>query len=79
MEFGNCQDEIKLYLDACYVSQCKAFWRLMAYEMHAINPNVVCLQVHLPGQQMVTWNESGIDPLEEIVERAGTQNTTLTA
>ena len=79
MEFGKCQDEIKLYLDARYVSQCEAFWRLMAFEMHAINPNIVHLQVHLPDQQMVTWNEDGVNPLEEIVERAGSRNTTLTA
>ena len=79
MEFGNCQDEIKLYLDACYVSQCEAFWWLMAYRMHAIDSNVIHLQVHLPGQQMVTWNEDGINPVEEIVERAGTRDTMLTA
>ena len=79
MEFGKCQNEIKLYLDVHYVSQCEAFWWLMAYEMHAIDPNVVRLRVHLPGQQSVTWNKDGVNPLEEIVERAGTHNTMLTA
>ena len=57
MKFGKCQDEIKLYLDTCYVSQCEAFWRL----------------------ETVTWNEVGVNPLEEIVERPGGHDTTLTA
>ena len=79
MEFGTCQDEVKLYLDARYVSQCEAVWRLMAFERHAISPNVVRLQIHLPGQQSVTWNEDGVNPLEEILERAAGCDTTLTA
>ncbi|KAG5633050.1 hypothetical protein H0H81_011668, partial [Sphagnurus paluster] len=70
MEFGKCQDEIKLYLDARYVSQCEAFWRINAYEMHAITPTVVRLSIHLPNQQSVTWNEDGINPLEEIIANA---------
>ena len=27
MEFGRCQDEVKLYLDSCYVSGCEEIWR----------------------------------------------------
>ena len=28
MEFGRCQDEVKLYLDSHYVSGCEAIWKL---------------------------------------------------
>ena len=54
MEFGRCQDKVKLYLDLCYVSGYKAIWRLFHFPMHEELPNVACLQVHLPQQQMIT-------------------------
>jgi hypothetical protein len=34
MEFGKSQDEIKLYLDARYVSACEGFWRITQSIMH---------------------------------------------
>ena len=40
MEFRQCLDEVKQYLDARYVAQCEAFWRIMAYEMHYTWPHV---------------------------------------
>ena len=79
MEFGRCRDEVKQYLDARYVAQNEAHWRLMAYEMHYITPSVYRLQVHLPGMQNVTWNEDTAETLNEIVEQAATKETTLTA
>ena len=51
----------------------------MAYEMHFISPTVYCLDIHLPGMQNVTWNEDAAETLNEIIEQAGTKNTTLTA
>jgi hypothetical protein len=48
MEFGKCQDEVKLYLDSRYVSACEGIWRLFQFPMHEEFPNVVRLQVHLP-------------------------------
>jgi hypothetical protein len=48
MEFGKCQDEIKLYLDArSYVSACEVFWHITQSIMHQELPHIVCLQVHL--------------------------------
>jgi len=79
MEFHTCQDEVKQYLDARYVSQCEAFWRIMAYEMHKVTPNVYRLDIHLPGRQNVTWNEDSAETMNEIVEHAATKETTLTA
>jgi len=79
MEFRECLDEVKQYLDARYVAQCEAFWRCMAYEMHFTFPTVYRLEVHLPGKQNVTWNEDSADTMNEIVERAAAKDTALTA
>ena len=49
-------DEIKQWLDGCYVSASEAAWRILHFEMHDRSPNVICLQVHLPGQHMVVFN-----------------------
>ena len=78
MEFGRCQDEVKLYLDSRYVSSCEAIWRLLRSPMHEEFPNIVRLQVHLPNQQLVTWNEDGTPNLQTVVENQGTRDTTLT-
>jgi hypothetical protein len=43
MEFGRCEDEVKLYVDSHYVSGCEAIWRLYHFLMHEELPNVVCL------------------------------------
>jgi hypothetical protein len=79
MEFGRCQDEVKKYLDARYIAQHEGHWRLMAFEMHHIDPSIYRLQVHLPGMQNVTWNEDAAETLNQIVERAANKDTTLTA
>jgi hypothetical protein len=44
MEFGKSQDEIKLYLDACYVSTCEGFWHITQSIMHQELPHIVPLQ-----------------------------------
>jgi len=79
MEFRHCQDEVKQYLDARYIAQCEGDWRIKAYEMHSTDPHIYPLEVHLPGKQNVTWNEDSADTMNEIVERAATKETTLTA
>jgi hypothetical protein len=43
MQFGKATDEIKLYLDACYVSSYKAQWCLYLFEMQKHVPTVVHL------------------------------------
>ena len=43
MEFGNCEDEVKLYLDARYVSACEGCWRIYHFWMHEEKPAVVRL------------------------------------
>ena len=79
MEFGTHTDEIKQYLDACYVSSCEAIWRLYLFAMQEHHPTVVCLQVHLPGQQSVILNPEGRASIQDVVEAQRNKDTTLTA
>ena len=41
MRFGMSEDEVKLYLDARYISACKALWRMYQFHMHQETPSVV--------------------------------------
>jgi hypothetical protein len=56
MQFGTAHNEIKHYLDACYVSSCEATWRLFFFEVQDHEPSVCRLAVHLPQQQSVMLN-----------------------
>ena len=49
------KDEIKMYLDARYISASESIWRIFHYRMHNHTPNVQRLAVHLPNQQSVTF------------------------
>jgi hypothetical protein len=77
MGLGENDDEIQQHLDARYVSASEAIWRLFRYAMHDEEPNVVRLQVHLPGEQTITFSESD-NPLA-VAERASRAKSTLTA
>jgi hypothetical protein len=80
MEFGRCTDEIKQYLDACYVSSCEAtIWWLYLFAMQEHHPTVVRLQVHLPEQQSVIFNPEGGASIQDVVESHRNKDTTLTA
>jgi hypothetical protein len=77
MQFGNYQDEIKLYLDTCYISASEVFWHISQLLIHQEKPHIVCLQVHLPGQHLVSWRENDNAPLQAIITQAGSKATTL--
>src|SRR6202789_2694972 len=79
MEFGRCQDEVKLYLDSRYVSACEGLWRLYEFSMHEEVPNIVRLQVHLPNQQLITWNEDNAPDVQAVIDQQGNKDTNLTA
>ena len=68
------RDETAEYLDARYVSPPEAIWRTMGYLMHKHSPNVVRLQVHLPDQQLVHFDESAGLP---DVQHGGTLGKTM--
>lgn len=70
-------DEIKMYLDARYVSASESIWRIFHYKMHGRFPAVQRLAVHLPDQQSVTFREG--EDLQCVVDRANSCKTTLTA
>ena len=55
LEFDS-QDEVKAYLDARYVSAIEACWRLFEFNMHAEEPTVYRLPVHLENQQVVYYH-----------------------
>ena len=79
MEFQTCRNEVKLYLDARFVSAHEGGWHLFMFVMHAEVPNVVHLQIHLPGQQYVTWNPNNQPNIQQVVDQAEDKDSNLTA
>jgi hypothetical protein len=67
-------DEITNYENARYVSSSEAFWRLMEFDTHQINPSVHRLAVHLEDQHPVHFNEeiSTQQLMEQISEASST-------
>jgi hypothetical protein len=51
-------DEIKAYLEGCYVSASEASWCFFSFKMHDGTPSVTCLPVHEPGMHMVVYNDN---------------------
>ncbi|GES88499.1 uncharacterized protein LOC112012066 [Rhizophagus clarus] len=70
-------DEIKLYLDARYVSASESIWRIFHYRMHGRSPKVQRLAVHLPNHQYITFQDG--EDLQDVIDRANSRKTTLTA
>ena len=76
MGFGQTQDGIWQYLDACYVSASEATWQLFWYQMHEEFPNVVWLSVHLENAQLIVFHDQ--DNAMNVIECATNKDTTLT-
>jgi hypothetical protein len=70
-------DEIKMYLDARYVSASESIWRIFHYRLHNHTPNVQRLAIHLPDQQSITFQDG--DDLQNVINHANKRMTTLTA
>jgi hypothetical protein len=79
MQFGISQDEIQIYIDARFIGSIEGIWRIYEFPMHEEVPAVYRLQVHLPGQQLVTWNPQQQQNMQLVVDRAANRDTTLTA
>ncbi|CAG8513460.1 22701_t:CDS:2 [Gigaspora margarita] len=45
-------DEIKDYINACYLSGMEAVWRIFKYKITSQLPSVTCLPVHLPENKL---------------------------
>jgi len=69
-------DEIKKYLDCCYVSASEGTWRIFKFDMHERFPTVERLQYHLPNQQMVMFDDD--DDVQEVATRSAISRTMLT-
>ena len=81
MQCEKATDKIKLYLDAHYVSSCKAQWCLYLFEMQEHVPTVVHLQIHLSEEQAIVFNtnEAVDNPnLQNVLDKYAGHNTTLT-
>ena len=52
-------NEIRDYHQGRYISASEASWRLLQFSMHREFPSVQRLEVHLPEQQQVMFNEDG--------------------
>lgn len=76
LEFS-CRDEIKRYIDAHYISAPEGIWRIFHFLLHEQEPNIVRLQVHLPGHHLVRFRP-GDDP-EALLAHAANEQTMLTA
>jgi hypothetical protein len=57
-------NEIKKYLDYCYVSASEAAWCIFKFDMHEWFLAVERLQYHLPNQQMVLFDDD--DDVQEV-------------
>ena len=69
-------DEIKHYCDFRYVCAPESAHRLLGYEMESRSHSIVRLQVHLPGQTTVLFQEG---QEKEALEAAKKKDSTLTA
>ncbi|CAJ0911864.1 6477_t:CDS:2, partial [Entrophospora sp. SA101] len=69
------QDDHYVKARACWVSASEAVWRILGFDMSGINPAVTHLQVHLPNQQRVIFNE---DVNLVVVATSRIQQTSLT-
>ena len=57
-------DEIKEYQSARWVSPPEAAWRLLAFAISEMTPSVCQLQLHLDGQQFVSFkNNQTVDQI----------------
>jgi hypothetical protein len=69
-------DEIKKYLDCCYISTSEAVWHIFKFDMHEQFPTVECLQYHLPNQQMVLFDDD--NDVQEVATRSAISRMMLT-
>ena len=66
-ESGEHVDEIKQYIDCRYVSASESYWRIAGFKLHGQFPSIYRLQIHLPNQQLVYFQEQ--DNAQDIIVR----------
>ena len=70
------RDEIREHIDGRFVGASEGAWRIFHFNMHGESPNVVRLEVHLPGQHLVHFDPE--DDPDVVMERASNEVTKLT-
>ncbi len=70
------RDEIKAYLEGCYVSTSEALWHFFSFRMHDGPPSVTRLAVHKLGMHTVVHNDNA--NIFEIVNSEQNHKTKLT-
>ena len=73
MQVHSGDNEIKAYLDGRYLSPPEALWHIFEFPMHQEFPTVSRLQVHMPREQQVYFNDDTTpDELRNRMEAATT-------
>lgn len=70
-------DEVEEYRDARWIGSAEACWRIFGFDMHGHKPSVERLQLHLPNQQGVQFDDD--DDLSLILGEEAERQTMLTA
>jgi hypothetical protein len=71
------RDKVSEFRDSQYIAASEAAWRLFRFPIHSQQPNVIQLQVHLPGQHLTVFGPSL--PVETVLQCANGQMSMLTA
>ena len=72
------QDEIKQYLDARWLGDAEAMYRLFAYHTHKEWPPVERLPIHLPNEQTAVYDPAR-HQAAQVIQRAAGKDTKLLA
>ncbi|XP_010431093.1 PREDICTED: uncharacterized protein LOC104715381 [Camelina sativa] len=69
------QNEIKKFYNCRYISACEAAWRILAFPICYRTTPVEKLPFHLPGQELVVYNED--DPIADVMKRSARRSKLL--
>ena len=70
-------DEIREHIDGRFIGASEGVWRIFHFDMHNEFPNVVRLEVHLPGHHLVRFNPD--EDTAAVMDRASREETKLSA
>ncbi|XP_027171551.1 uncharacterized protein LOC113771129 [Coffea eugenioides] len=69
-------DEIREFQQGRWISPPEAFWRIFEFRLNEMTPAVYTLQVHLPDQQLITFNKNS--DLLQLMRKIDFSKTMLT-
>ena len=77
LDVGQNFDEVNRFRDSRWVAAPEACWRIFSFKLSATYPSVNRLDIHLPGQQNITFSEN--EDLQDVISRGADSETMLTA